>query len=123
MNEPSYVEDILIDNYKHILLQIKERLPQTKIYIMSYYPVNSNKKSGLNEEIKKAMFATRTNKAINKANLRLETLAKELSCGYIDVHSILLDNIKNLDEKYTLEGIHLKPNAYEVVLNTLIKYF
>jgi lysophospholipase L1-like esterase len=123
MNEQSYVEDILINNYKNILLKIRERLPQTKIYVLSYYPVNSGKTSSLTKEIKEVMFATRTNKAINHVNLRLIELAEELNCEYIDVHSILLDDVGNLDEKYTLEGIHLKPNAYNVVLNTIVKFF
>jgi len=69
------------------------------------------------------MFVRRTNSVINQLNRRLENLANELHCTYIDVHSILLDTEGNLDQKYTVEGIHLKPNAYEVILKVLVAYF
>ncbi len=123
MNEPDFTEDALLEKYNQVLMQIIQRLPETKIYILSYYPVNSNIKSRIPEEVSKAMFAQRTNTVINQLNRRLENMAHELHCNYIDVHSILLDAEGNLDQKYTVEGIHLKPNAYAVILKILAAYF
>jgi len=123
INEPDFTEDNLLDNYNRVLKQVIQQLPATKIYILSYYPVNSNIKSRIPEDVLKAMFARRTNSVINRLNRRLEDLADKLNCTYIDVHSILLDAEGNLDQKYTVEGIHLKPNAYEVILKILVTYF
>ena len=123
IDEPDFTEDDLLEKYSRVLKQIIQRLPETKIYILSYYPVNSNIKSRIPEEVSIAMFAHRTNTVINQLNRRLENMAHELHCNYIDVHSILLDSEGNLDPKYTVEGIHLKPNGYEVILKVLAAYF
>lgn len=123
INEPDFTEGDLLENYNRVLRQIIQKLPGTKIYILSYYPVNSNIESQIPEEVSKAMFVRRTNSVINQLNRRLENLANELHCIYIDVHSILLDAEGNLDQKYTVEGIHLKLNAYEVILKVLVTYF
>ena len=123
INEPDFTEGDLLENYNRVLKQIIQKLPETKIYILSYYPVNSNIESQIPEEVSKAMFVRRTNSVINLLNRRLENLANELHCTYIDVHSILIDAEGNLDQKYTVEGIHLKPNAYEVILKVLVAYF
>jgi len=123
INEPDFTEGDLLENYNRVLKQIIQKLPETKIYILSYYPVNSNIESQIPEEVSKAMFVRRTNSVINQLNRRLENLANELHCIYIDVHSILLDAEGNLDQKYTVEGIHLKPNAYEMILKVLAAYF
>ena len=123
INEPDFTEGDLLENYNRVLKQIIQKLPETKIYILSYYPVNTNIESRIPEEVSKTMFVRRTNSVINQLNRRLENLANELHCTYIDVHSILLDAEGNLDQKYTVEGIHLKPNAYEVILKVLVAYF
>ena len=113
MNE-NYSEDALIENYRRILTHIKSILPQTSVYILSYYPINSHRKKKTSE---------RTNDVIKRANIRLMKFADELSYSYIDVGSLLLDSNGELDEKYTMDGIHLLPEAYNVVLGILINYF
>ena len=123
INEPDFTEGDLLENYNRVLKQIIQKLPGTKIYILSYYPVNTNIESRIPEEVSKTMFVRRTNSVINQLNRRLENLANEWHCTYIDVHSILLDAEGNLDQKYTVEGLHLKPNAYEVILKVLAEYF
>jgi lysophospholipase L1-like esterase len=120
IRRPEYREDDLVAVYRRILLSIQERLPRTKIRVLSFYPVHSGL---LPEEVRAMMFAKRTNVSIDAVNLRLEGLASELGCTYIDVNTCLRDREGNLDPKYTVEGIHLYPNAYEVVLDTLVKYF
>ena len=120
LGRPEYREDDLVAVYRRILLYIQERLPRTKLRVLSFYPVHSGL---LPEEVRAMMFAKRTNESIDAVNLRLEGLASELGCTYIDVNTCLRDQEGNLDPKYTVEGIHLYPNAYEVVLDTLVKYF
>lgn len=36
----NYTLEHLLENYEKILIQIKTKLPHTKIYVMAYYPVN-----------------------------------------------------------------------------------
>lgn len=123
IGSPDYNEEILFSNYEKILNQIKERLPNTKVYLLSYYPVNPYKESDIPNEYKSTMFATRTNKTISSANKRASLLAEHFNYTYIDVSSPLFDADGNLKEEYTLEGIHMWPIAYQKVLEILIKYF
>lgn len=123
ISNPDYNENVLINNYESILTQIKERLPNTKVYLLSYYPVNPYKDSYIPLEYKSIMFATRTNDAIKSANKRVAMLADHFDYTYIDATSPLLDPQGNLREEYTLEGVHLWPIAYQKVLEILIPYF
>ncbi len=36
----NYTLEHLLENYEKILIQIKTKLPHTKIYVIAYYPVN-----------------------------------------------------------------------------------
>lgn len=116
-----YTLERLLDNYRKILTQIRERLPQMKIYVMAYYLVNEVDKI-LNEEQKKRMFATRNNANIQIANDAIEKMAQELNCDFINVNKGLTDEGGILKPEYTGEGIHLKINAYLVVLENLKPY-
>jgi lysophospholipase L1-like esterase len=118
-----YKEDNLIANYEKILKQVKYRLPNTQVYLLSYYPVNPHKESHISEEDKFAMFKSRTNNAISSANKRVKQLAEQYDYTYINVLPPLLDQEGNLKSEYTVEGIHMWPDAYQKVLEILLNYF
>lgn len=118
-----YQEEILMLKYDTLLSQIKSQLPHLELYILSYYPVNPNVASDIPVDIKATMFATRTNEAIASANQQLQLLAKKHNATYIDVHRCLLNSAGQLDEKLTIEGIHLWPEAYVCVYEVLKPYF
>lgn len=119
---PSYSLEVLMNNYQKILNQVQEKLPDTKIYLLSYYPVNPNISCHLSDGDKAFLFNTRTNEAIKLANHSLVDLAKTYHATYIDVTSVLYDTSGQLDSKYTIEGIHLWPNAYHEILKVLENY-
>jgi lysophospholipase L1-like esterase len=120
LNDPGSAAG-LFDIYKRILLKIRERLPDTQIHLLSYYPVNTRKILASQEASLK--FSGRTNESVNKANENLKELARSMRCAYIDVNSILQDSEGNLNEMYTNDGVHLLPNAYAIVLNLLVDFF
>lgn len=122
IGNPDYNENDLMSRYEEILLQIKKHLPNTQIFLLAYYPVNPYK-PGLPDTDRAFMFATRTNDSIRSANLRLIEIASRLNLTYIDLFTPLLDNDGLLQEALTLEGIHLWPNAYKIVLDILLPYF
>lgn len=119
LGNPSYSEDLLIERYSQLLESVQSRLPKTKIYILSYYPVNPSIDSHIPKEFREQMFSTRTNEAIRSANLRLQDLAKKYNSTYIDVSTVLMDSDGRLASELTLEGIHLWPNAYKKVFDIL----
>ncbi len=118
----NYHEDTLLLNYKMILTQIRNRLPDTEVYLLSYYPVNPEKECDMSDEDKAQMFATRTNISIKSANKRVEEVAKEFSYEYVNVSAPLFGENSTLNEKYTVEGVHLWPIAYQKVLEILLPY-
>ena len=124
MGKPDYKVEKLMDNYKKILEQIKEHLPETEIYMMAYYPVNEvDKKTVLpDEEWANHMFDNRNNFNIRLANQAVKQLAEKIGCRYIDVNEGLYDETGRLKKEFTLEGVHMYANGYRVVLSNLKKY-
>ncbi|REE78544.1 lysophospholipase L1-like esterase [Paenibacillus taihuensis] len=120
--ENGYSKDALLMNYDNILNQIKSRLPLCEVFVMAYYPINAEADFGLDPSEKQSMFATRTNANILEANEAIEQLAKQHGFSFINVNEGLTDDTGNLKPEFTVEGIHLWPNAYRVILNNLSRY-
>lgn len=117
----NFTSEHLIENYEKILTQIKIILPQTKIYVMAYYPVNEVDKLSGNDEGGLA-FKNRNNKTIGKVNLEIEQMSKRLYCRFINVNSGLTDCQGRLKKEYTIEGIHMYANAYHKILQNMLPY-
>ena len=118
----TYKQEQLIAEYKELLTEIKNRLPETKVYVMAYYPVNTVDDFGLPEEQQKNMFLTRTNEAIDKANVAIEELAGELGFRFINVNEGLKDERGMLKKELSTEGLHMYPSAYWMILQNLRPY-
>jgi len=118
-----YNKENLISNYNDILIQIGERLPDCKVYVMAYYPVNPKADfPGMNKGLKEMFFKTRTNANILEANVAVEELAKKHGYEFINVNEGLMDEDGNLKEEYSVDGVHMFANGYSVILSNLKKY-
>lgn len=123
MNTPDYKKDKLIKNYDKILTEIGEKLPNCKVYVMAYYPLNAKADfPGVDKEFKENRFKTRTNAVILEANQSVEELAKKHNYEFINANDGLMDKEGNLKEEFSIEGIHMWPNAYSVILENIKKY-
>jgi lysophospholipase L1-like esterase len=123
IGSPTYQLNHLIENYEKILSQIKQRLPKAKVYVMAYYPVNTEATfPNVGQEQKNFMFQNRTNTALKVANQAVEKLAEKHNYTFINVNEGLIDETGNLKAEFSVEGIHMWPNAYEVVLQNIKKY-
>lgn len=118
---PGYTLEKLMENYEKILIQIKERLLETEVYLMAYYPVNEADKIP-EGEWGKHMFDTRNNENIKIANAAVEQLAKKMGYHYIDVSEGLCDERGMLKKEYTVEGVHMYANGYRVILQNMMRY-
>lgn len=118
---PDYKLEVLMEKYEKILTQIKERLPETEVYMMAYYPVNEVDKVP-EGEWGKTLFATRTNENIALANKEVEKLADKMGYHYIDVSEGLRDENGRLKKEFTIEGIHMYANGYRVILKNMKPY-
>lgn len=117
-----YEPSKLLDNYGEILHQIKIRLAESKVIVMAYYPVNPMDDFGLSEQDRSSMYKTRTNETITAANIEIERLSKKYGYDFINVNKGLYDHNSNLKKEYSIEGLHMWPNGYEVVFTNLIEY-
>lgn len=96
--------------------QIKERLPDTKVFVMAFYPVCT--KGRENEPV----FINRNNKNLLTANEAVWKLSEKMGYWYIDVNNGLTDGNGMLKENITIDGIHMHPDGYRIVWNNLKSY-
>lgn len=121
IGSPDYQLEALLKRYEEIIVRIQERLPEAEINMMAYYPVNETDKIPEGEWGKTA-FVTRTNENLNIANAAVENLAAKKGCRFINVNEGMADERGKLKKEYTIEGIHMYANGYQVVLQNLKKY-
>ena len=121
IGSPDYRLEALLERYEEIITRIRERLPEAEITMMAYYPVNETDKLPEGEWGKTA-FVTRTNENIAIANEAIEKLAAKKGCRFVNVNECLTDERGKLKKEFTIEGIHMYANVYQVVLDNLKKY-
>ena len=110
----------LLKNYRRILEILKEKLPQTEVYMMAYYPINADLPD--TPEWTKAAFRTRSNEALNDINGKLSALAQEMGCRFIDCNDGIKDEQGRQKAEYSKEGMHMYPAAYIQVFKALRQY-
>ncbi len=113
----------LVANYEEIISLVRERVPDCRIHLMAYYPVNAQDAfPGIDDAARADIFAHRTNAAILEANRAVADLAARTGCRFVDANHGLADERGNLKRAYTLEGIHMYPDAYALILDNLRPY-
>ena len=122
IGDHAYRQEKLLEEYRMLLTEIKTRLPETRVYVMAYYPVNTVDDFGLPEERRTDLFLTRTNEAIERANEAVQAMAEELGFRFINVNDGLKDTDGKLKKEYSTEGLHMYPNAYWQILHNLRPY-
>ena len=151
LNLPDYTEEGLISRYRAILHGIREHLPEAKIFMLAYYPVNPAVAES--NPWAKAALAVRTNARIDAANEAVRKLASEagavfldlndgqptrdaINVGYeavrklaeetgstfLDLNLCISDENGNLKAEYTVEGMHMYADGYVPVLKALLPW-
>ena len=113
--------EMLVADYRAVLTQIKEKLPETKVYLMAYYPVNV--KVAARQPWPDADKAAKLRlERLDKANAAVKELAEEFGYSYIDANAGLTDENGQAKEEFSIDGIHMWSDAYEVVFENMKKY-
>ena len=107
-------------NYEAIIRQIQEKLPDTEIFMLKYYPINS--KDFGHDSDEQTLFKTRSNAAFDHASELNRQLADKLSVHFIDLSDGLANDEGNLKPELTLDGAHLNEDGCRVVLENLKPY-
>ncbi len=121
ISAPEETKEQLISDYKKVLTIIKEQLPETRVYLMAYYPVNI--KVAARQPWDNADRAAKLRlERLGEANLAVKKLAEDFGYKYIDVNSGLTDADGQTKEEYSIDGIHMWSDAYEVVFSNMKEY-
>ena len=118
---PEETKEKLISDYREVLRQIKERLPQAQVYMMAYYPVNEHVAAKLPWPDADKAAKLRLER-LPEANKAVEELSKEFGYTYIDVNEGLTDESGRTKEEFSIDGIHMWSDAYEVIFENMKKY-
>ena len=103
-----------ISNINKIINNIKEKLPNTKIYLESLYPINNSDSPNINHW----MVGSRTNSFITSINNEIKKIE---GITYINMYdSLVLNGLLNL--AYTYDGLHMNSTGYNVITNKLTPY-
>ena len=108
----------LMNNYDKIISAIEKAVPDVKIYLMAYYPVNYEAAA---EEMK-VCLKIRTNEKINAANAEVKKLAEKHGQRYIDINRNLKDDKGRLKAEYTIEGMHINEDGYRAVYDDIMAF-
>ncbi len=117
LNGPDYDQAALLGRYEDILKRIKERLPETKIFLLAYYPVNPD---AAKIPYMKEVFRHRTNERIRAASEGVHALADKYGATFLDLNAGITDEKGRLKEEYTVEGMHFYADGYYEVLKALM---
>ena len=102
-----------LDNVEAVLQAIMRDFPLTKINLISVLPVSQ-------EERYKQKVSIRSNKKIQDLNQAYQELAQAYhQVSYVDVYSSLLDEVGQLAEAYTTDGLHLTVAGYRILAQAL----
>ena len=120
MNLPEYTEEGLMERYRVILNRIKMRLPEAKLFMLAYYPVNPQ--VGEANPYMREALKVRSNARINSANTVFKKLAEEVGAAFLDLNDGIKDEQGNLKEEYTIEGMHMYADGYVPILEALLPW-
>ena len=115
-------EEIFLENYTEILHQIKEKLPNTKVYVMAYYPINTVDDFGEEKGEHNQLYKYRSNEKNDAANIKVKEVAEKNDCTFINVNANLTDKDGNLKKELTFDGAHMLPSGYNIVFENMKKY-
>ena len=110
----------LIENYEKIIRMAVEKLPETDIYMMAYYPANL--RLPWQDDRIRELIKSRTKENLDECNRRVEALARKYGLHYIDVNDGLADENGDQKEEFSIDGVHMYAEAYEVVFRNIRKY-
>ncbi|MGN0771120.1 MAG: GDSL-type esterase/lipase family protein [Christensenellales bacterium] len=110
-------EDIAV-NLTKILHLIREELPDTQIFVQTVYPVNRTVKLAGKDLI--GPYLTDDNVIL--LNEYISQVCAIYQVELIDTYSHLVGSNKQLQDKYTFDGLHMTAESYQVITSLLKPY-
>ena len=102
--------DGFIKQYQECVEEIQKLQPEAKIFFLSIMKIRKDRSD--TDEI----F---NNRRIRNRNERLEQLAGEMGCYYVDINEYVEDSNGDLKKEYTYDAVHLLGKYYSYVTKVL----
>jgi lysophospholipase L1-like esterase len=99
-----FPDNVIINNYRKIILRLKAETPKTVIYFQSMFPVNP--------EYRKFPQHYDKGEHVVAVNALLKDLCRSESVNFVDLYPLLLKDGK-LDASCTYDGLHLNQTGYQ----------
>lgn len=115
LNKPGDTIGNLILKYRKLLQRIQEALPECEITVLAYYPC---RKAMPDDPIFSGNIV-RTMENVNLANEKVQELAGELGCSFLNLNAPLMDENGYLRAEYAVDQIHFSPAGYAQILPLL----
>ncbi len=123
LNDPHYEQTNLLKRMAEIFTALKRELSSCRVIFLALYPVNEKKMLAVGEKepwLKEAS-TTRNNHNLKAANQAIASLCQKFAFDFVDVNACLIDEFGQLKANYTVDGIHLYPEIYALILEALLK--
>lgn len=111
------VEDTA-ETIKAICMKTAALCPETKIYLISVYPVDSSN----SRQAEGAFFgpSSRNNEAIKRLNRLLQQWSQSMpGVNFLDIYPLLAGEEGSLKKEYSTDGLHLSVEGYRAVTKAL----
>lgn len=108
-----YERGAMLAKYRALLEKIRAALPECRIVVMSYYPVNRT------DKFVTTWFRARTNQEIDAVNAELKLMAEDMGLAFINVTDCLRDENGDLIADVAIDGMHMLPDGYEIVFGAI----
>ena len=115
-------EKTMMQNYDQIMTQVASKLPDTQVYIMAYYPINTVADFNTADDPHPNIAQHRTNAMTRAANIKVKALAAKHNFDFIDLNAGLADTDGNLKKTLTFDGLHPLPAGYDIIFNNMSPY-
>ncbi len=99
--------DSLEAGYREMLEKVRKHSPTLRVYVQSLLPTR-----GPHDD---------KNEIVREFNTRLQKMAGEFNCTYVDLHSLMSDGEGKLKAEFTPDGLHLKDPGYAVWRDQIVK--
>ena len=96
--------EVITSNYRRIVERIRSISPKTRLYLQSILPMN--------DAILTAAYLKNKKEKILEMNRSIQQIAAEYKLQYINLHEIFANPQGDLYPQMTIDGIHLRPDAY-----------
>ncbi len=108
---PGVSVDEIVGRYSDIIDIVRSRLPDCRVVMMAYYPVNIEVCS----ERMSSALRERTNEKLRLANDAVAGLAARKGAVFLDANGPITDGLGRLREEFSVDGMHITEEGYRAV--------